>query len=197
MTERVGSPRVEQPNRRELILDAAILLFREHGFDATGIDEIGAAAGVTGPAVYRHFESKQHILDEAVRLAATEVLDAEQRILEQARPDEETIDLLIADIVEQVLDSPSLIAGLLRERANLSAEGIRNWNRWVRAYLQAWVGPLPALRPKLSDRVARTSVFAAMGMVTTIAQSDDRLDRAVLAPRLRGMLHAAILAEPR
>ena len=71
----------EPPHRRDLILEAAIELFRAKGFDATGIDEIGAAAGVTGPAVYRHYESKQDILDWAVRVGTTEVLRTERKIV--------------------------------------------------------------------------------------------------------------------
>src|SRR3990172_3114367 len=43
------------PGRREAILDAATHLFSARGYADTGIDDIGAAVGITGPAVYRHF----------------------------------------------------------------------------------------------------------------------------------------------
>ena len=51
-------------SRSELILDAAIELFRAHGYHSVGIDEIGAKAGITGPGVYRHFPSKPSLLVE-------------------------------------------------------------------------------------------------------------------------------------
>src|SRR5919198_4587799 len=48
--------------RQQRILDAAAELFYERGFAAVGVDEIGARAGVTGPAIYRHFSGKDEIL---------------------------------------------------------------------------------------------------------------------------------------
>jgi len=53
--------------RRVQILTAAAHLFRQRGFVGVGIDDIGAAVGVSGPAVYRYFPSKQAVLAEIVR----------------------------------------------------------------------------------------------------------------------------------
>ena len=50
------------PSRREMILDAAVALFRTEGFHGAGIDDIGAAAGISGPGVYRHFANKHALL---------------------------------------------------------------------------------------------------------------------------------------
>src|SRR5436190_18309408 len=48
--------------RREKLLNAAARLVAERGFHSVGIIEIGAAAGVTGSAIYRHFSSKADLL---------------------------------------------------------------------------------------------------------------------------------------
>ncbi|MBS2080005.1 helix-turn-helix domain-containing protein, partial [Mycobacterium tuberculosis] len=56
----------EAPNRRSQLksdrrlklLSAAERLFAERGFLAVRLEDIGAAAGVSGPAIYRHFPSK-------------------------------------------------------------------------------------------------------------------------------------------
>ena len=48
--------------RQRKILDVAAQLFHEKGFHGVGIDEIGRQAGVSGPAVYRHFKGKDEIL---------------------------------------------------------------------------------------------------------------------------------------
>lgn len=48
--------------RDERILEAAEMLFFERGFDGVGVDEIGQAAGVSGSAIYRHFQGKNEIL---------------------------------------------------------------------------------------------------------------------------------------
>src|SRR3954453_7021487 len=52
------------PSRREQILRAAAQLFAERGSRAVGVDDVGAAGGVTGPAIYRHFASKDAMLAE-------------------------------------------------------------------------------------------------------------------------------------
>jgi AcrR family transcriptional regulator len=51
--------RLPLPERRALIVEAAGRLFGERGYERTRLDEIAAAAGVTKPIVYRHFESKR------------------------------------------------------------------------------------------------------------------------------------------
>lgn len=56
-------PRQRLPvaERRALIIEAAGRLFGERGYEATRLDEIAAAAGVTKPIVYRHFDSKSDL----------------------------------------------------------------------------------------------------------------------------------------
>lgn len=52
--------------RRAEILEQAAILFRRYGYSEVGIDDIGRAAGVSGPAIYRHFDGKQELLDQVV-----------------------------------------------------------------------------------------------------------------------------------
>src|SRR5947207_14827577 len=54
----------EKASRREQIMAAAAELFARHGFHGVGIDDIGAAVGISGPALYRHFRSKDAMLGE-------------------------------------------------------------------------------------------------------------------------------------
>jgi AcrR family transcriptional regulator len=53
--------RLKGPQRRELLEDAAAELFAERGYEATTVEQICAAAGVSKPMLYRHFESKQEL----------------------------------------------------------------------------------------------------------------------------------------
>lgn len=52
----------EKPTR-ERIFDAAVSLFAERGYDRTSIRDIAGAVGITESAVYRHYPSKESILD--------------------------------------------------------------------------------------------------------------------------------------
>ncbi len=56
---------------------AALSLFAERGYRATGMADIGAVLGVRGPSLYRHVESKQALLRD-IMLATMRVLIAEQ-----------------------------------------------------------------------------------------------------------------------
>jgi AcrR family transcriptional regulator len=53
--------RLPVAERRELIVEAAGRLFGERGYDGTRLDDIAAAAGVTKPILYRHFDSKRDL----------------------------------------------------------------------------------------------------------------------------------------
>ena len=53
-------------NKKEIIMDAALNLFSEKGYAAVGVDEIGAEAGVKGPAIYHYFKGKEAILNDLV-----------------------------------------------------------------------------------------------------------------------------------
>ena len=59
-----------RPSRRAEIFASALHLFRERGFHATSINDIGAEAGVAGTAIYSHFATKQEVLAEAIREGA-------------------------------------------------------------------------------------------------------------------------------
>jgi AcrR family transcriptional regulator len=56
MTEKRSRLAPEQ--RRHLIVEAAGRLFGEHGYDGTRLADVAAAAGVTKPILYRHFDDK-------------------------------------------------------------------------------------------------------------------------------------------
>lgn len=58
----------EKMTTKEKILDAALTLFSEKGYDATGVDELAELAGVKGPALYYHFKGKDAILNGIVSM---------------------------------------------------------------------------------------------------------------------------------
>jgi AcrR family transcriptional regulator len=59
MVDDGASRRLPVEQRREVIVEAAGRLFGERGFDATRLDDVAAASGVTKPILYRHFDSKK------------------------------------------------------------------------------------------------------------------------------------------
>src|SRR5919206_2907806 len=51
-------------DRRSQLIAAAERLVAERGYLAVRLEDIGAAAGVSGPAIYRHFPNKESLLVE-------------------------------------------------------------------------------------------------------------------------------------
>lgn len=58
---------MERGNTKQEILEAALTLFSEQGFEATSISQIADAVGIRKASVYSHFENKQAMLDELVQ----------------------------------------------------------------------------------------------------------------------------------
>lgn len=51
---------------KERILDSALNLFSEKGYDGVGVDLIAEKAGIKGPSLYKHFKSKEEILEALI-----------------------------------------------------------------------------------------------------------------------------------
>lgn len=66
-------------DNRERLLDCALELFSQHGFDAVGVSAIVEAAGVTKPTLYHYFGSKRGLLEDLLERAFGQLLDEVQR----------------------------------------------------------------------------------------------------------------------
>lgn len=60
-------PRLPADQRRRQLLDIACGVFAQHGFHASAMDDIAAAAGVTKPVLYQHFASKRALFVDVLR----------------------------------------------------------------------------------------------------------------------------------
>ncbi|MGN1089007.1 MAG: TetR/AcrR family transcriptional regulator, partial [Huintestinicola sp.] len=54
---------------KDRILDSALTLFAEKGYDGVGVDLIAENAGIKGPSLYKHFKGKEDILDALIAKA--------------------------------------------------------------------------------------------------------------------------------
>ena len=178
--------------RRERILASATSLFEENGFHGAGIDDIAAAAGVTGPAIYRHFKNKDAVLVAlfdrlAERLAA--ILDTVAT--HEGRAGLETLVRLHGRLA---FEERALIVVYISEERNLPDVERRRVRRFQRAYVETWAELLRPLRPDLSDEERRTAVHAAIGLLNSTgyrrqvglprAQAEDMLTRMALVALL-------------
>lgn len=73
-TKRGRPPRSDGPDTRERILDAALEVFSERGFEGATVRQIAAKVGVSDPALYAHFKGKQEIFEALIKLAGPDLL---------------------------------------------------------------------------------------------------------------------------
>jgi len=67
--------RKEAAETRERIVSAASEEFRRHGVNGTGLADLMGAAGLTHGGFYKHFESKEQVVAEALAAASESLLD--------------------------------------------------------------------------------------------------------------------------
>jgi len=77
--------------RRDQITDAAAILFNEHGYDQTSMDDIAAAVGIRKPTLYHHVSSKAQILGWIHEAAIAMVYEPLQGYLAQGMAPDEVI----------------------------------------------------------------------------------------------------------
>src|SRR5882724_11785911 len=82
-------------DRRSQLIAAAERLVAERGFLAVRLEDIGAAAGVSGPAIYRHFPNKEALLVELLVGISTRLLGGARSVVESAGTPADALDGLI------------------------------------------------------------------------------------------------------
>jgi AcrR family transcriptional regulator len=182
--------RTRDPERRSRILAAAADLVARKGFHAVSVAEIGAAAGITGSGIYRHFDRKTAVLAALFDHIIDDLLRNEQEILDSGADLSAALGQLIAGQVEFVVGDRELAQVYYNEINNLPAEDRRRLRRKQRLYLEEWVHLVSELHADLSDADARTVVHAAVGAIQSTLFHDAGLGE----DRLRELLTEAARA---
>ena len=74
-------------SRRDQILATAAELFAQRGYHGVSVADLGAACGISGPALYKHFPSKQAMLAEMLVSISEELLrEGRRRVAETPEP---------------------------------------------------------------------------------------------------------------
>src|SRR3954452_3715204 len=105
--------------RRRQILDTAASLFAERGFHGVSVVELGAACGISGPALYKHFPSKDAMLAEMLVEISEQLLSVGRQRSVQAQDPTEALRALVAWHVEFALHHKPLIVVQDRDWASL------------------------------------------------------------------------------
>lgn len=194
MPRATANPRIRDPERKSRIMNAAADLLARKGYHAVSIAEIGAAAGITGSGVYRHFDSKSAVLVALFDQIIDDLLRDQKHVLETTTDLGKALDQLIAGQVEFVVGKRELAQVYHNEINSLPEEDRRRLRRKQRLYLEEWVHLVNEMRTELSDADSRTLVHAAIGAIQSplfhsAGLAEDRL-RVLLADAARAVLGA-------
>ena len=185
----------DRPSRREQILRAAAQLFAERGSRAVGVDDVGAAVGVTGPAIYRHFASKDAMLAEMLLRISERLLEGGSDVVARAGDDVRgQLRALIAFQVDFALDNPALITVQDRDLGSLADTDAAQVRRLQRRYVEVWVTVLARLHPGDDAASCRSRAHAIFGLINSTPHSAGRLARPAMARLLSAMAEAAATA---
>jgi AcrR family transcriptional regulator len=176
--------------RRAQLLEAGARLIADRGFPGVRLDDLGAAAGISGPAVYRHFPNKEALLVELLVGISQRLLEGGRNVAAQALSPQEALAGLIDFHLDFALGEPELIRIQDRDLDNLPESARRQVRRTQRHYVELWVGVLCGVDPELSEATARVQAHATFGLINSTPHSAP----AALATRARPVLRAMALA---
>jgi AcrR family transcriptional regulator len=191
---RDGATRMRGGLRREKILTASAALFARRGFHGVSIDDIGSAAGMSGPGIYRHFPSKEAVLSQMLLDISQRLLDEGSRRAVAAVDAPAAFDALLRWHISFALSQPDLITVQTRELANVPQPARRQIRRLQRLYVEEWVTVLSEMFPSAPQADLRTAVHATFGLLNSTPHSASELSAEAMAELLRTMARVALTA---
>lgn len=155
-----------EPSRRDRILRVASELFAHNGFRGTPIIDIGRAAGVSGPALYRHFKNKDAILVEILAASGERLVAvAEDRLARN--PEANALSTLVSWHVEFALENPDLVTLRTRDFGDLDEADQRRIRALESRYVDLWAKIIREHRPSVDGVRARYTASAVFGLINS------------------------------
>lgn len=174
-------------DRRQALLDAAAHLFADRGFPRVSLEDLGAAVGVSGPAVYRHFEGKQAVLGALLVGVSEGLWSGGQRVVDSAADAPSALEALIRFHVDFALSNADVIRVQDRDLDSLTEADRHSVRALQRSYVELWVDVLARIRPGEERAALRTRAHATFGLINSTphsgrtAQTRDILERMAAA----------------
>lgn len=178
-------------SRRDQILATAAELFAAHGYHGVSVADLGAACGVSGPALYKHFPSKQAVLAEMLVAISEELLQVGSGRVATAAGPRPALAALVDWHVDFALRHRALIVVQDRDWEALPREARERVRTLQREYVDLWAAQLRLDDPGLDLATARAMAHAAFGLINSTPHSGllpDTAMRALLSRMALGAL---------
>jgi AcrR family transcriptional regulator len=192
-TSDVGTVPGRRPgSSKDRIVMAATELFLAAGYPATTVDEIGAAAGVTGPAIYRHYKSKAELLEAVVDRGAEPGWTATRQLMAEGGDPREMLLRLVAAWVELSVNTKAFIALYSHEHPYLDDATRRRIRARHRELTGIWVGLLGQVHPDRPRPELTAMVDSAFWLMRSPAFYQSELAPDRLSALLTSMMAGAL-----
>ena len=170
MTSPVTARDRAKAERSDAILREAARLFAESGYNGVSLEDIGAAVGVSGPAVYRHFAGKQALLGAVLVKVSDDLVTGGTRVAADGATADARIRALVEFHVDFALGHADVIRVHDRDVAHLDARDHAEVRRLQRAYIELWIATLSPLIDADADEL-RLRVQACFGLINSTPHS--------------------------
>ena len=152
--------------RRDLLLNAAIRLFDERGFQSVGLGDIADAAGIVRSGTYRYFDNKTELLVTAMTTGVDRMWRSATSALAQAQEPHQALERIVNSHVEFALENPHLLGIMVYDRGDLPDDERRRFDRLMSDYDDIWPQALAHALPETDlvegmakIRMARVMIF--------------------------------------
>lgn len=188
--------RIRDPERKERILFAAADLIARHGYLGVNLTDIGAAAGIVGSGIYRHFDNKVAILVALFDRVVDRLIEDAERSLRASSGAEETLAALVRGQVRFTITERALCQVYLQESRNLPEQDSRRLRWKQRHYIDLWQEALQIVRADLAPAQVQVLVHATVSVVHSWLRYRSHLEQDELAPFLEQLACSMMGVEP-
>ena len=105
------------PDKRRIILDAAVRVFARKGYHTCRVGDIAEEAGIAHGLLYHYFDSKEEVLETVFRENWSQLLEAFARIEASQEPPLEQLGAIAKVLLRAWRDQPDLVRVMVREVA--------------------------------------------------------------------------------
>jgi AcrR family transcriptional regulator len=158
-------------SRRQQILDTAAELFAARGFHGVSVADLGAAVGISGPGLYKHFPGKDAVLAEMLVSISEELLSVGRKRVSGAADAVAAVRALVDWHVDFALRHRPLIVVQDRDWESLPEADRERVRTLQREYVELWADRLRAVHTDLSPDRARAMSHAAFGLINSTPHS--------------------------
>ena len=159
------------PRTRDVMLREAARLFASQGFRGTSVEDIGAACGVSGPAVYKHFTGKDAILARLLVGISEQLVEGGLQVVADASDPARALEQLVEFHTDFALAERDVIRVQDRDLPSLNERDGARVRRLQRTYVEQWTSVLQQLEPVLSAETARLRAHAVFGLLNSTPHS--------------------------